>query len=85
MKKRKAHKDAGQSGKLVAMPQPVAKRWQRSAVVWAPAAMLLLGALDHIWVTPALAPKLRAAYILKNARDWPGPSDHVPVVVDLAA
>ena len=40
--------------------------------------------LDHIWVTPALAPKLRAAYILKNARDWPGPSDHVPVVVDLA-
>lgn len=51
MKKRRAHKDAGQSGKIVAMPQPVAKRWQRSAVVWAPAATLLLGALDHIWVT----------------------------------
>ncbi len=40
--------------------------------------------LDHIWVTPALAPQLRAAHILKEARDWTGPSDHVPVVIDLA-
>ncbi len=40
--------------------------------------------LDHIWVTPPLAPALRAAQVLKPARAWqPKPSDHVPVVVDL--
>ncbi|MBI3707588.1 MAG: endonuclease/exonuclease/phosphatase family protein [Proteobacteria bacterium] len=39
--------------------------------------------LDHIWVTPALVPNLRAVHIFKGARDWPTPSDHVPVVVDL--
>jgi len=39
--------------------------------------------LDHVWVTPALAPKLRSARVLKDARDWPQASDHVPVVVEL--
>ena len=39
--------------------------------------------LDHIWVTPALKPALGAVHILKGARDWRQPSDHVPVVVDL--
>ncbi len=41
--------------------------------------------IDHIWVTPALAPSLRAARILRDARGWPRPSDHVPVVVTLEA
>ena len=42
--------------------------------------------LDHIWVTPPLLPALQAAEILRPARGWPPkPSDHVPVVVDLAA
>ena len=39
--------------------------------------------LDHIWVTPALKPALRAIDILEEARDWERPSDHVPVTVDL--
>ncbi|MBM3560904.1 MAG: exodeoxyribonuclease III [Alphaproteobacteria bacterium] len=39
--------------------------------------------LDHVWVTPALAPKLAAAHIHADARDWPQASDHVPVIVDL--
>lgn len=39
--------------------------------------------LDHIWVTPDLKPALAAVHILKGARDWRQPSDHVPVVVDL--
>ncbi|MGQ0664783.1 MAG: exodeoxyribonuclease III [Pseudomonadota bacterium] len=39
--------------------------------------------LDHIWVAPALRSNLVAVHILKGARDWPLPSDHVPVVVDL--
>ena len=39
--------------------------------------------LDHIWVTPPLNDRLRGASVLKDARDWPQPSDHVPVLVDL--
>lgn len=40
--------------------------------------------LDHIWVTPPLLPKLKGYRILTEARDWEKPSDHVPVMVDLA-
>lgn len=40
--------------------------------------------LDHIWVTPDLAPSLQKMEILREARGWePKPSDHVPVIVDL--
>ncbi|MBN8531201.1 MAG: exodeoxyribonuclease III [Alphaproteobacteria bacterium] len=39
--------------------------------------------LDHIWVTPNLRSALRQGYILKDSRDWNGPSDHVPVVAVL--
>lgn len=40
--------------------------------------------LDHIWVTPSLKPALQSFRILKDARDWESPSDHVPVMVDIA-
>lgn len=36
--------------------------------------------LDHIWVTKPLVSSLNTSYILKEARDWPEPSDHVPVI-----
>ena len=39
--------------------------------------------LDHVLVTPPLVKSLRQAKILKNARDWQPPSDHVPVVVEV--
>jgi exodeoxyribonuclease-3 len=39
--------------------------------------------LDHVWVTPDLAPSVASVQILKGARDWTQPSDHVPVVADL--
>lgn len=40
--------------------------------------------LDHVWITPPLAPGLRSARVLREARGWkPKPSDHVPVLVDL--
>jgi exodeoxyribonuclease III len=39
--------------------------------------------LDHAWVTPALAPMLKDARILREARGWEQPSDHVPVIVDV--
>lgn len=39
--------------------------------------------LDHIWVTPDLKGSLRQMEILKDARSWTKPSDHVPVKVIL--
>jgi exodeoxyribonuclease-3 len=39
--------------------------------------------LDHIWTTPALQPRLRAARILRDMRRWEQPSDHVAVLLDL--
>jgi len=38
--------------------------------------------LDHIWVTPALVPRLKGAKVKKPARGWPQGSDHVPVIVE---
>jgi exodeoxyribonuclease-3 len=40
--------------------------------------------LDHIWVAPALAPRLRNVEVVREARGWKQPSDHVPVIVSLA-
>jgi len=44
--------------------------------------------LDHIWVTPSLTHSLKAFHTHMEARDWKvgevGPSDHVPVMVDIA-
>ncbi|NBX66635.1 MAG: exodeoxyribonuclease III [Proteobacteria bacterium] len=39
--------------------------------------------LDHIWVTAPLAGRLKSHHIHKEARDWPQPSDHVPVMLEL--
>ena len=39
--------------------------------------------LDHVWVTPDLSPALSEASILRDARSWEKPSDHVPVTVQL--
>lgn len=40
--------------------------------------------LDHVWITPDLKPSLTGMTVVREARDWASPSDHVPVVVDLA-
>jgi exodeoxyribonuclease-3 len=40
--------------------------------------------LDHIWASPALKGAATSHKILKNARGWKQPSDHVPIVVDFA-
>lgn len=39
--------------------------------------------LDHIWVTEALKNKIVDADILRDARSWEKPSDHVPVTLTL--
>lgn len=40
--------------------------------------------LDHIWVTPGLKDNLKSFSVHKEARDWDRPSDHVPIILDLA-
>ena len=39
--------------------------------------------LDHIWVTPPLASGLKSIKVCRDARTWPQPSDHVPVILTL--
>ncbi|TNE29652.1 MAG: exodeoxyribonuclease III [Alphaproteobacteria bacterium] len=38
--------------------------------------------LDHVWVTEPLAPLLKSCNVLRDARGWERPSDHVPVIID---
>jgi len=35
--------------------------------------------LDHVWASPAIAPMARSIEVLREARGWDRPSDHVPV------
>ena len=39
--------------------------------------------LDHVWISPALKGAVTKHEILKDARDWTRPSDHVPLVTEL--
>lgn len=38
--------------------------------------------LDHVWVTPNLGDALAGSLVVREARSWTQPSDHVPLVVD---
>jgi exodeoxyribonuclease-3 len=39
--------------------------------------------LDHVWVAPALAERMAGVSVMKEARGWARPSDHVPVTATL--
>ncbi len=39
--------------------------------------------LDHVWLNRQASAKATAMTVLKDARGWTQPSDHVPVIVDL--
>ena len=39
--------------------------------------------LDHVWVSPALGDAVTSMQVLREARDWARPSDHVPVKVEM--
>ncbi|MEX0696838.1 MAG: exodeoxyribonuclease III [Dongiaceae bacterium] len=67
--------------RFIPPPQRLYSWWSYRAHDWA--ASDRGRRLDHVWVTPALAPSLRAAQVVREARGWDAPSDHVPVVVDL--
>jgi exodeoxyribonuclease-3 len=41
--------------------------------------------LDHIWLSPSLKSELKSGLIARDARGFDGPSDHVPVMIELAA
>jgi exodeoxyribonuclease-3 len=36
--------------------------------------------LDHVWASPNLVPRFGGYDILRDARGWERPSDHVPVI-----
>ena len=40
--------------------------------------------LDHVWASESLAGAVRGIEVVKEARGWERPSDHVPVLVDIA-
>ena len=39
--------------------------------------------LDHVWASERLADSIRGIEVVKEARGWERPSDHVPVLVDI--
>lgn len=39
--------------------------------------------LDHVWVTPALKGVTKSVEVLRPARGWLKPSDHVPIMADM--
>jgi exodeoxyribonuclease-3 len=40
--------------------------------------------LDHIWSSGSIVPELREIEVLRSARGWERPSDHVPVIARFA-
>lgn len=41
--------------------------------------------LDHVWLTQGLKSQIKSGQIVREARGFDNPSDHVPVLVELAA
>jgi exodeoxyribonuclease-3 len=39
--------------------------------------------LDHIWTSPDLEERAKGVEVVKDARGWEKPSDHVPVILDI--
>jgi exodeoxyribonuclease-3 len=66
---------------LVPAPEKLFTWWSYRSPDWAAADKGRR--LDHIWVSPALADRLAALKISKEARGWSQPSDHVPVTASL--
>jgi exodeoxyribonuclease III len=40
--------------------------------------------IDYVWLSTSAHAKVQAAYIDRMPRSWDKPSDHTPVVADLA-
>ncbi len=64
----------------VPMDQKLYSWWSYRAKDWA--ASDRGRRLDHVWVTQPLKSAHQSITVLKEARSWERPSDHVPVIVD---
>lgn len=62
----------------VPMEEKVYTWWSYRAKDWAAADKGRR--LDHVWSTPNLVPFSKSIEILRDARGWDKPSDHVPVI-----
>jgi exodeoxyribonuclease-3 len=62
-------------------PEKVFTWWSYRAQDWA--ASNRGRRLDHVWLSEGLAPALAETAIVRDARGWTRPSDHVPVTVAL--
>lgn len=40
--------------------------------------------LDHVWASPVLASQLQGCTTIEDARGWEKPSDHAPMILELA-
>lgn len=40
--------------------------------------------LDHIWASPDIAAKVTKVWVERAARGWEKPSDHAPIIMDMA-
>jgi len=69
--------------RLIPEDDPVFTWWSYRARDWAEADKGRR--LDHIWVSQDLEAALERVDILRHARDWDPPSDHVPVILTLSA
>jgi exodeoxyribonuclease-3 len=67
--------------KFIPPSQRLSTWWSYRAADWA--ASDRGRRLDHIWVTPDLAPRLTGAAVFAEPRGWQPPSDHAPVLIDL--
>jgi exodeoxyribonuclease-3 len=70
--------------RFVPPPERLFTWWSYRAVDWA--ASNRGRRLDHVWCSPSLAGTARSLVTLTEARGWPRPSDHVPLIAtfDLA-
>ena len=66
---------------LIPEPEKLYTWWSYRAADWA--ASDRGRRLDHIWITPDLVSSLDGMTILREARGWERPSDHVPVILNL--
>jgi exodeoxyribonuclease-3 len=68
--------------KVVSHTPPETERLERARVAggWVDLMRHRGRRLDHIWVTPDLAPAATGMSVPKEARSWERPSDHVPVL-----
>jgi exodeoxyribonuclease-3 len=66
---------------FVPVPEKLYTWWSYRAADWSAADKGRR--LDHVWASPQLAPAFTAMEILREARGWERPSDHVPVLTTL--